>query len=53
MINNKWFNTMEISCPSIKNDNTFILEESNHKIKFVNYLDANSIFENLFETLKR
>lgn len=53
MINDKWFNTMEISCPSIKDDNTFLFEEDDHKIKFVNYLNANSIFESLFETLKK
>lgn len=53
MINKDWFSTMKVSCPFIKDDNTFILEENNHKIKFVNYLNANSIFENLFETLKK
>lgn len=53
MINDKWFNTMEISCPSIKDDNTFLFEDDDHKIKFVNYLNANLIFESLFETLKR
>ena len=53
MINDEWFSTMEISCLYIKDDNTFILEKGNHKVKFVNYLNANSMLENLFETLKR
>ena len=53
LINEDWFKTMEVSCPVIKDDNTFIFKKSNHKIKFVNYLNANPIFENLFETLKK
>ena len=52
MINKKWFNTMDVSCPYINDDNTFKLTENRHNIKFVNYLNANDIFKDLFNKLK-
>ena len=51
MINKNWFNTMEVSCPLINTDNTFKLTENRHSIKFVNYLNANEIFKDLFSKL--
>lgn len=51
MINRNWFNTMDVSCPIINDDNTFKLTEGRHKITFVNYLNANAIFEDLFTKL--
>lgn len=51
IINNKWFKTMDISCPIINNDNTFAYTKGKHNITFVKQLNANDIFENLFESL--
>ena len=51
MINKNWFNTIDISCPLINNDNTFKFTKNRHNIKFVNYLNANEIFKDLFEKL--
>ena len=53
MINKNWFNTMKVSCPIISSDNSFKFVNNDHSITFVNYLDANKIFENLFEVLTR
>lgn len=33
------------------NDNTFKFTKNRHNIKFVNYLNANEIFKDLFEKL--
>lgn len=51
MINKNWFNTMDVSCPIINDDNSFKLTENRHNIKFVNYLNANEIFKDLFNKL--
>ena len=53
MINKKWFKTMNISCPIINDDNTFTLTENRNKITFVNYLNANEIFNDLFNKLTK
>lgn len=52
LINNNWFNTIDISCPIIKDDNTFILTTDKHNIKFACYLDASKIYSDLFQKLK-
>lgn len=51
IINKEWFKTMDISCPIINNDNTFTYTNGKHNITFVKQLNANNIFENLFESL--
>ena len=51
MINKNWFNTMEVSCQLINTDNTFKLTENRHSVKFVNYLNANERFKDLFSKL--
>lgn len=55
MINNQWFETMDISCPIINEDNTFTFTftTEKHNITFIKQLNANEIFANLFETLKK
>ena len=53
MINKQWFNTMNVSCPLINDDNTFKLTENRHQITFVNYLNANAIFDDLFKKLSK
>ena len=51
MINKNWFESIEISCPNIKEDTSYELTTNNHKITMVNYLEANKIFEDLFNKL--
>lgn len=53
MINKDWFDTMEVSCPIINEDNTFTLTTDQHRITFVKYLNANCIFEDLFNKLRQ
>lgn len=51
MINKSWFETEEVCCPIIKEDTSYELTESRHKITFVNYLDPNKIYSDLFKKL--
>lgn len=51
MINEEWFKTMEISCPKIKEDTSFKLTKFKHKIKFVQRLDSNKIYDDLFSKI--
>ena len=53
MINKNWFETEEISCPNIKDDTSYELTESKHKIRVVNYLNVDKIYKDLFEKLGR
>ena len=53
LINKEWFKTMDISCPTINDDNTFTLTEGHHQITFVKQLNANEIYENLFASLTK
>ena len=51
MINKSWFETEEVSCPIIKEDTSYELTENRHKITFVNDLDPNKIYKDLFKKL--
>lgn len=51
MINRTWFKTEQINCPIIKEDASYELTENRHNITFVNYLNANKIYSDLFEKL--
>ena len=51
MINKSWFDTEEFSCPIIKEDTSYELTENRHKITFVNYLEPNKIYNDLFKKL--
>ncbi len=51
LINKDWFKTMEISCPIIRDDNSFAFTKGKHKITFVKQLNANEIMESLFQSL--
>ena len=51
MINKTWFETEEISCPIIKEDTSYELTENRHKITFVDYLEPNKIYNDLFKRL--
>lgn len=51
MINRLWFETEEFSYPIIKEDTSYELTNNRHKITFVNYLDSNKIYNDLFKKL--
>lgn len=51
MINKDWFEEFEISCPKIEDDLSYKLTEDNHKIRFVNYLNIEKIFNDVFKKL--
>lgn len=51
MINKEWFETEEISCPNIREDNSYELTDNNHKITIVNYLNVDEIYKDLFKKL--
>ena len=42
-----------INCPNIKDDTSYELTESNHKIRVVNYLNVDKIYKDVFEKLGR
>ena len=50
--NKRWFETREISCPEIKEDNSYGMTENNHMITIVDYLDVDKIYKDLFEKLE-
>ena len=51
MINKGWFKSQEISCPNIKDNTSYELTNNNHKIKMVNYIDVNKVYNDLFKKL--
>lgn len=51
LINENWFDFIDISCPLINDDNTFTHTINRHMIKFVKCLDANKILDDLFNSL--
>lgn len=51
MINKDWFETEEISCPNIREDNSYEITDNNHKITMVNNLNADEIYIDLFKKL--
>lgn len=53
MINREWFETIEISCPRIKEDTSFKLTKFRHKIKFVQRLNSNKIYDDLFSKITK
>ena len=53
MINKEWFETMEISCPRIKDDTSFKLTKFRHKIKFVQRLNSDKIYDDLFSKITK
>lgn len=51
LINTEWFETSQISCPTIKNDTSYELTKNRHIITMVNYIDVDKVYSNLFEKL--
>lgn len=51
MINKKWFETEQISCPNIRKDTSYEVTDNRHNITFVTKLDRNKIYKDLFNKL--
>ena len=51
LIEKRWFESKEISCPNIKEDSSYEITENRHKITMVNYLDVDKIYTDLFRKL--
>lgn len=51
MLNKEWFTTFETNCPDINENTSYQINKNNHIITFVNYLDCNKIYEDLFKKL--
>lgn len=53
LLNPEWTTNLEISCPNILDDTSFELTEGRHLVKFVNYLNVNEIYADLFRKLSQ
>ena len=51
MINKSWFDTVDISCPIIKEDLSFELTQNRHNITFVQNLDSTKIYNDMFSKI--
>lgn len=51
LINKDWFETIEIKRPEISDDGGFIFNKKYNKAKFIKYLDADKIFEDMFKKI--
>ena len=51
MINKKWFETEQISCPNIRKDTSYEVTDNRHNITFVTKLDRDKIYKDLFKKL--
>ena len=51
MINKDWFETFKTNCPDIREDTSYQINKNNRIITFVNYLDCDKIYEDLFRKL--
>lgn len=47
-VNENWFESQKVSVPEILDDKTYKMSESERKITFVNNMDRNQIFKDLF-----
>lgn len=51
LINEFWFESREINCPDINGDTSYEINTQNHKITMVNYINATSVYRDLFAKL--
>ena len=51
MINKNWFEMEDINSPNIKEDTSYEINTTNHKIKFVTKIDKDEIYNDLFKKL--
>ena len=52
MINKNWFTSKEISCPKIRDDTSYKKTYNKHKIRMINSIDVNKVYEDLFIKLE-
>lgn len=53
MVNKDWFASKQISCPNVKEDTSYELTTTNHKITMINDIQVNKVFKDLFEKLAK
>lgn len=51
LLNEFWFESSEINCPDINEDTSYKKNTRNHKITMVNYINAKSVYRDLFAKL--
>lgn len=51
LLNECWFESKEINCPIINDDTSYDINNNNHKIIMVNYINAKSVYRDLFAKL--
>ena len=51
MINKNWFEMEDINSPNIKEDTSYEINTTNHKIKFVTKIDKDEVYNGLFKKL--
>lgn len=53
MIKPDWFQTLSISCPTVTDDSRFEMTENEHEVTFVQRLDSNKIYDDLFAKITK
>lgn len=53
MINKDWFEQFETNCPDIKDDLSYKVNSKNRKVAFINNLNYDAIYKDLFEKLRK
>lgn len=51
LIEKRWFESKEISCPNIKDDSSYEITNDRHKIRMVNYINVDKVYTDLFGKL--
>lgn len=51
LINKNWFKTNKVSCPVINDDTTYTQTQNKHEIAFVNHIDVDKLYKDLFRKL--
>ncbi len=49
LINREWFETSKINCPNINEDTSYELNNNNNIITIVNYINVDSVYEDMFK----
>ena len=52
IIEKRWFESKEISCPNIKDDSSYEITNDRHKIRMINYINVDKVYTDLFGKLE-
>lgn len=52
LINKEWFETSQINCPNINENGSYELNTNNHLITFVDFLNSDKVFGDMFGKLE-